>query len=53
MCKDTDPPPKGKIVTIAASSSMIDDYKTGLRRRKHCEVDKTLKAIFKSRFRIL
>ena len=50
MCEDADPPPKGKTVTIVASSSMIDDYKTGLRRRKHSEVAKTLKIIFNKSF---
>lgn len=47
---NADPPPKGKIVTVAASPSMIDGHKTVLRRRKHSEVAKALKTTFNKPF---
>lgn len=50
MCREISPPPKGKIVTIAASTDMINDYKTGLRRRRHSTVAKTLKTVFDRTF---
>ena len=53
MCKDVDPPPRGKMVTITASSIMIDDYKMGLPRRKHGKVARTPKRYSTSHFRIL
>ena len=46
LCVGISPPPKGKVVTIAASSGMINDYKTGLRRCRYSKVAKTLKMIF-------
>ena len=46
LCVGINPPPKGKVVTIAVSTEMINDYKTGLRRCRHSKVAKTLKIIF-------
>lgn len=46
LCNNIDPPPRGKIVTIVATASMIDDYKTGLRRRRCGKVAKTIKMVF-------
>ena len=51
MCREISPPPKGKIVTIAASTDMINNYRTGLRRRRrHSTVAKTLKTVFDRTF---
>ena len=46
LCRNVDPPPHGKIVAIMATAGMIDDYKTGLRRRRHAKVAKTIKVVF-------
>lgn len=46
LCSSVDPPPRGKIVTIVATAGMIDDYKTGLRRRRYTKVAKTIKMVF-------
>lgn len=49
-CREISPPPEGKIVTIAASTDMINDYRAGLRRRRHSAVAKTLKTVFDRTF---
>lgn len=50
LCREIDPPPEGKIVTIAVSGEIIDDYRAGLHHRRYTPVAKTLKIIFNRSF---